>query len=91
MDIKLVIFDLDDTLYNEKNFLINGFKKVSYFLSDKTGISFETFYNYLILDYLKNGRGYNFNSLIDKFELNEIVSLEKLISIYRNNNEKLYL
>ena len=91
MQIKSVIFDLDDTLYNEKMFVINGFKKVSLHLNGLTGVEFYDIYKFLLNDLIKNGRGENFNSLVNFYNLENLVSIDELLNIYRTNDFKLDL
>lgn len=91
MAIKSIIFDLDDTLYNEKMFVINGFKEVSFYLNKLTGLDYNMFYVYLVRDLVRNGRGSNFNSLIKYFKLNDEVDVNTLLNIYRSNEIKLTL
>lgn len=80
--IKAVIFDLDDTLYNEREFVYEGFKEVCKFLSQKYDIEKE-----ILFDDTKNildnyGRGKVFDILQQKYGFNEEV--EKLVDVYRN-------
>lgn len=48
---KAVIFDLDDTLYQEEEYVKSGFLHVSRFISEKTSLDknyvFEQFFYYL--------------------------------------------
>lgn len=91
MTIKSIVFDLDDTLYNEKMFVINGFREVSLYLNKLTGLGSNIFYVYLVRDLVRNGRGSNFNSLIKYFKLTNEVNVNTLLNIYRSNGIKLTL
>ena len=71
----VIVFDLDDTLYDEIDFVKSGFKEVSNYLGDKK------YFNFMWEEFLKNGSGKIFNKLIEGFDLN--ISLNKLIEIYR--------
>jgi putative hydrolase of the HAD superfamily len=71
----VIVFDLDDTLYDEVNFVKSGFKEIaSYLQNDK-------YYEFMIAEFDKNGSGKVFNKLIENFNLE--ISLNKLIEIYR--------
>lgn len=87
--IKAVIFDLDDTLYNEKDFVLNGFRTVCQYLSIKYNINFdEMFYN-CVETLEQQGRGKVFNELCKYYNLTEDISL--LVDIYRNAKPKISL
>ncbi|WP_347451176.1 HAD family hydrolase [Acetoanaerobium noterae] len=80
--IKLVIFDLDDTLYPEYTFVHEGFKAVCRYLSIKYSVSSEMLFEET-LDLLRLvGRGKIFDRLCEKYNLNEDIS--NLVEIYRN-------
>lgn len=87
--IKLVAFDLDDTLYNEKDFVYGAFKEVSVFLSDKYGISSKIIYEDMINILQKEGRGKIFDLLCEKHNINE--DIKALVQVYRNSKPKLKL
>jgi putative hydrolase of the HAD superfamily len=71
----IIVFDLDDTLYDEIDFVKSGFKEISKYLNN------DSYYDFMFDDFLKNGSGKVFNNLINKFTLN--IPLQKLIEIYR--------
>ena len=92
MTIKAILFDLDDTLYDEKQFVKSGFIKVTEFIEDKFKINKKDFYKILI-DIFNNGsRGNIFNLALEKvniiFDENIISSMVK---IYREHNPKIRL
>jgi len=71
----VIVFDLDDTLYDEIDFVKSGFKEISNYLGN------EKYFDFMWDEFLKNGSGKIFDKLIEEFNLN--VSLNKLIEIYR--------
>jgi len=71
----VIVFDLDDTLYDEIDFVRSGFREISNYLGN------EKYFDFMWDEFLKNGSGKIFNKLIEEFNLN--VSLNKLIEIYR--------
>ena len=71
----VIVFDLDDTLYDEIDFVKSGFKEISKYLGDKK------YFNFMWELFLKEGSGKIFDKLIENFSLN--VSLNKLLEIYR--------
>jgi putative hydrolase of the HAD superfamily len=71
----VIVFDLDDTLYDEIDFVKSGFKEISKYLNN------DKYYDFMLESFYKDGSGKVFNKLINKFNLN--ISLQKLIEIYR--------
>lgn len=71
----IVVFDLDDTLYNEIDFVKSGFKEISRYLQD------ENYYYFMLETFEQEGSGKVFDTLIDYFNLK--IDVKKLIEIYR--------
>ncbi len=55
--IRLVIFDLDDTLYNERDFVYSGFMEVATYLSNKYGIDKNILFDDMVNILNSRGRG----------------------------------
>lgn len=87
--IKLVAFDLDDTLYNEKDFVFGAFKEVSEYLSDKYNLNSQDVYSDMINILKSHGRGKIFNIICDNYNINE--DIKALVQVYRNAKPKLKL
>lgn len=87
--IKAVIFDLDDTLYNEREFVIGGLKETSKYLSEKYDLGYDELL-YKTIEILENqGRGKIFNILCQQYNIDE--NIETLVDTYRNAKPKLNL
>jgi len=71
----VIVFDLDDTLYDEVEFVKSGFKEIAKYLDN------DEYYDFMFDTFLKDGSGKVFNDLIDTFNLD--ISLQKLIEVYR--------
>jgi len=84
MNIKCIAFDLDDTIYLERDYILSGFKAVSKYLHRTRGISEKETFEFLVKTFGKGIRGKNFNLLIEKFAIPNS-ELTKLIDIYRNH------
>lgn len=87
--IKVVVFDLDDTLYLERDYVRSGFKAVDFFLQEK-GI--EGFFKAAWSYFEKGGRGNTFNVVLDELG----VSYDKpfvmgLITVYREHSPNISL
>lgn len=89
--IKAVLFDLDDTLYDEKQFVKGGFKAVSQYISEKYGVNKNTFYQTLLDVLRKEGRGHTFDIALKIFGLYKKELIPKLVKIYREHNPQLSL
>ena len=63
------MFDLDNTLYDEKEFLFGAYKKISFYLENKYSINNELIYNYLTYHFETSGRKNIFNKLIINFKI----------------------
>lgn len=80
--VKYLLFDLDDTLYNERDFVYAGFQNVAIYLGKKyqrdTGEIFDAIKNI----FHEKGRGKIFDELCDIYSFKEDINL--LVAIYRN-------
>lgn len=88
--IKLIIFDLDDTLYQEASYVRSGFKAVAKFLSKKYGIAAKKIERSLNYSFVHFGRGKNFDFIMSKYNLKG-VSLKKLVDIYQRHRPSICL
>ncbi|OGH72381.1 MAG: hypothetical protein A2921_04440 [Candidatus Magasanikbacteria bacterium RIFCSPLOWO2_01_FULL_43_20b] len=88
--IKLVVFDLDDTLYNEKEYVLSGFKAVANFLSKTTNIAPQEIYAALVESFVLHGRGKNFEYFFEKYNLPK-VDCDLLVKIYREHTPDIKL
>ena len=79
----VIVFDLDDTLYDEKEFVKSGFLEISDYLGDKK------YFEFMWNEFLTNGSGKIFDKLIEKFNLK--YNIETLIEIYRFHRPKIFL
>lgn len=87
---ELIIFDLDDTLYNEKEYVISGFKAVSSHLDEKISIDYYTAYSLLLESYIIEGRGKNFNYLCQKLSIDTCM-IEEMVEVYRTHYPNIHL
>lgn len=87
--IKAVIFDLDDTLYYEKDYVLGAFKDVCLYLSDKYNKEVKKLYKRCIEILEEHGRGKIFNILCEENYIEE--DINNLVNIYRNSKPNLEL
>ncbi|HOM43719.1 MAG TPA: HAD family hydrolase [Bacillota bacterium] len=80
--MKALVFDLDDTLYNEADFVHGAFKVVAQYLSEKHKLDRDELYRAMLRLLANNGRGRIFNDICDSYNLDE--DINNLVEIYRN-------
>jgi len=88
--IKLIIFDLDDTLYKENDYVRSWFQAVANYVSDNFWISQSKVFKYLWSTFQRYWRWKNFDMMINHFCLQDL-SLKKLVNIYREHRPNINL
>jgi len=89
--IHAILFDLDDTLYDEMQFVKGGFKSVSLYISKNNNIEQKVVYQ-LLLDVLEeHGRGKTFDIVLKKLGLYNKKFIPKLVEVYRTYKPNLFL
>lgn len=87
--MKALVFDLDDTLYKEADFVHGAFKEVAGYLSVKYDINKDELYETMVDILNKYGRGSIFNYLCDTYGINE--DINTLVELYRKAAPKINL
>ncbi|MBU2562628.1 MAG: HAD-IA family hydrolase [Nanoarchaeota archaeon] len=87
--MKAILFDLDNTLYDEKQFVDSGFKAVAEYISKEYHLKISEIYNILLKDFERGLRGKNFDVLLEKKGLYNKKLVFKLIKVYREHPPKL--
>lgn len=89
---KVIIFDLDDTLYGERAFVEKGFEAVALYIEEQFRINKKEFFEDLKDILKKEGRGHIFDTALRKYNLYSKKNVDKLVEIYRFHrpNIKLY-
>ncbi|KGR90099.1 haloacid dehalogenase [Ureibacillus massiliensis 4400831 = CIP 108448 = CCUG 49529] len=80
---KVIVFDMDDTLYDEFEFVKSGFRAVSTFLNEQFGIIESESYQWMWNRLQKQGRGAIFDDLLKEYGLYKKTLAKKCVSIYR--------
>ena len=89
--IHAILFDLDDTLYEEMQFVKGGFKAVSLYISKNSKIEQKVVYQ-LLLDVLEeHGRGKVLDIVLKKLGLYNKKFIPKLVEVYRTHKPNLFL
>lgn len=93
MHVKGLIFDLDDTLYLEQEYVLSGFVAVANFLAIKFQLNRDELYQFLEDTFLAQGRGRIFNLLLEKFlsEKNTMELVHRLVGVYRKHLPSIHI
>lgn len=88
----VLIFDLDNTLYDEASFVRSGFLAVAEHLSSVIPINKKNIYCRLLELLELHGRGKTFDMILGEYSLRTKKNIKKCISVYRFHkpNIKLY-
>jgi len=88
---KVIVFDMDDTLYDEYDFVKSGFNVVAEYLSSQYQLDKQEMYNWMWEAVLENGRGAIFDNLLKKYDLHSKTLVRKCISLYRLHKPRIHL
>lgn len=83
----VVVFDLDDTLYNEIDFLKSAYNEISLKLSKIALAESSVIYNQMLKSYYNNENA--FEKIIETYTLP--IKIEELLNIYRNHKPNIKL
>lgn len=87
---RALVFDLDDTLYPERSYVVSGFKAVASWIGEKLGLSPETVLGELLTLHDKGDRGKTFNRWLGSKDLPEGEYLDQLVRIYREHRPLIF-
>ncbi|MBF0518180.1 MAG: HAD hydrolase-like protein [Nitrospirae bacterium] len=88
--MKAALFDLDDTLYPEMDFVKSGFRVVSEYLSREFSYDNDFLYNQMIEIIKSEGRGKVFDSILYEIGKFSSENLLTLIYLYRNHKPDIH-
>lgn len=88
-DGRAILFDLDDTLYPQRRFILSGFAAVSRHVALRHSVEPRAAFACLVRAYRGAERGHELDRLIDAFELTE--SVDALVAIMRTHRPSLRL
>lgn len=81
----VVIFDLDDTLYDEREYLFSGYRNIGVYIQKSVGGNAVLYSRFLIETFLSEGRHKLFDKFLANFELKNVVKIENLLFLLRHN------
>jgi putative hydrolase of the HAD superfamily len=86
-----VVFDLDDTLYLERDYVRSGFSAVAAFVAEGDVDLTERFEGFLWETFERGVRGRNFDFLVEHFGLSHRHTVPDLVSVYRHHHPSIRL
>lgn len=89
--MELILFDLDDTLYPEIDYVKSGFWNTSKFLNYKLNRKGNDIFNRILQIFNDYGRGKIFDLILNELGIFSNEMLRLLIYIYRNHKPKIKL
>lgn len=88
---KVIVFDLDDTLYFEKDYIKSGYKVVAKHLSQKYRLDENLIYKEMLILFRKNPK-YVFNRILEKHGISYLdEDIKNMVIIYRNHKPTIEL
>lgn len=88
--LQALVFDLDDTLYLEKDFVMSGYRAVARHLAETQCCHYETALSIMLEAFQTKGRHAVFPSLMDRLP-DATLSISELIDVYRQHKPAIRL
>jgi putative hydrolase of the HAD superfamily len=82
---RAVLLDLDNTLYDEHQFVKSGFKAVSQAMAQKFGINEKTVYRSFSHIFLKHGRKQVFTQVLGDLGIYDDEIVSEMVEVYRSH------
>ncbi len=90
MSIQAVVFDMDDTLFAEKDYVLSGLQAVHNWIGKKYYIS--NFLNTALYVMQQGEKKFIFNRTLDKLHIKyEPRIIDQMVGVYRNHKPNIYL
>jgi putative hydrolase of the HAD superfamily len=83
--LQAIVFDLDDTLYSERDYVLSGFKAVAEWAAVSLGIEQDRGYNTLFDLYVAGVRNNTFNQWLAIHQIENTAVVTKLLDVYREH------
>lgn len=87
--LKSIVFDMDDTLYLERDFVLSGFKAVAAWGSKTYDISSQEGFHFLWESFEQGIRGNTFNLWLEAFDIDDPGAISNMIQVYRNHQPEI--
>lgn len=89
--LKLIVFDLDDTLFPEESYILSGFRAVAHWADKHLYIPFEQGYTQLYQLFQNGMRGHTFDAWLNLNGCDPGTVIQTLVDVYRDHEPKLVL
>jgi putative hydrolase of the HAD superfamily len=86
MRVEAIIFDMDNTLYDESQYVRSGFRAVSEYMAEKFKMDKDQMFSLFLSILSKKGRGEVFNTALEEFDMKKEETIQEMISVYRNHS-----
>jgi putative hydrolase of the HAD superfamily len=83
--VRALVFDLDDTLYEEMQFVRSGFRAVSRYISGNCTVDEDAVYQVLLEVLANQGCGEVFDVALKKLGLYKKSSIPEMVNVYRSH------
>jgi carbamoyl-phosphate synthase large subunit len=90
-ELRAVLFDLDNTLYPEEQFVVSGFREAAQCLAAHTHLDAQTLLEQMLQILRARGRGRVFDILLKELEIDSTTWLPTLLQVYRSHRPVLSL
>lgn len=87
----IIVFDLDDTLYDEKSYVKSGFSAVADFMHRKWKVFAKEAYDFMLEALEKKGRGHIFDEVLRHYNIFSKANVKKCLSTYHFHQPKISL
>jgi putative hydrolase of the HAD superfamily len=84
--LQAIVFDLDDTLYSERDYVLSGFKAVANWAAVNLGIEQDRGYDTLFDLYVAGVRNNTFNQWLEIHQIENTAIVPKLLDVYREHS-----
>ena len=92
MTSSVIVFDLDDTLYEELSYVRGGFRAVAEFIAERTGrVAADECYDWLNEEMEANGRGQVFDAVLERVGARSRAMVGCCLQTYRTHKPELRL
>jgi len=81
--MKAILFDLDDTLYAEFEYVKSGYKAVAEYLSKQCSVDAKVILDNMLSNFKQSGREKIFDKIVRTLNLNDSIEVKALLYIYR--------
>lgn len=90
-ELRAVLFDLDNTLYPEEQFVVSAFRATAHFLAARVRFDAQALFEQTMNILRVHGRGKVFDILLHELEIDSTTWLPTLVQVYRSHHPMLSL